>query len=330
MRHRPSTFGRLSCLSLALGAGLTASAVAQGQFPPTDPLDNFTRIGQPLQQLSFRIGRAIGDPPPQPPQTPARGSGGTPERLYDNTGMDSLFIVEAQYPVAGDDGTLIARLPHPTGHGASVTSVEFGMYVNPGPNGGADFDAYVLFYDTLDPSGSPVNSDFVGGFFIEVRDIMGPIGYTTGPIDLTQIFPSGLALPDDDWFVEVRFYEPGGMTVASERATPMFSGAGVNIGSSEDIYWRDADENGVYDANDARFFGGPPHLANFYLAIDGVPNVASCPCDFNRDAIINSQDLFDFIVPFFAEDIAADFNADAVVNSQDFFDFLTCFFAGCP
>jgi hypothetical protein len=53
----------------------------------------------------------------------------------------------------------------------------------------------------------------------------------------------------------------------------------------------------------------------------------ACPCDWNQDATLNSQDFFDFLTAFFAGN--ADFNADKVTNSQDFFDFLTCFFAGC-
>jgi hypothetical protein len=52
-----------------------------------------------------------------------------------------------------------------------------------------------------------------------------------------------------------------------------------------------------------------------------------CACDWNNDENLNSQDFFDFLTAFFAEN--ADFNEDGVTNSQDFFDFLTCFFAGC-
>ncbi len=61
---------------------------------------------------------------------------------------------------------------------------------------------------------------------------------------------------------------------------------------------------------------------------NGVPDECECPCDWNHDGRVNSQDFFDFLNAFFAGD--ADFNRNGTTNSQDFFDFLNCFFAGCP
>jgi hypothetical protein len=59
----------------------------------------------------------------------------------------------------------------------------------------------------------------------------------------------------------------------------------------------------------------------------------ACPCDFNNDNALNSQDYFDFLSCFFGGGCPpgqdADFNDDNTVNSQDYFDFLSCFFGGC-
>jgi hypothetical protein len=66
---------------------------------------------------------------------------------------------------------------------------------------------------------------------------------------------------------------------------------------------------------------------------DGIMGPATppvCPCDWNTDETVNSQDFFDFLTAFFASE--GDFNDDGATNSQDFFDFLTCFFGppqGC-
>jgi hypothetical protein len=64
------------------------------------------------------------------------------------------------------------------------------------------------------------------------------------------------------------------------------------------------------------------YFDNLSLTQQGGPE--PCPCNWNGDDVVNSQDFFDFLNDFFASD--ADFNGDKVTNSQDFFDFLACFF----
>jgi hypothetical protein len=74
----------------------------------------------------------------------------------------------------------------------------------------------------------------------------------------------------------------------------------------------------------------PPACVTFLAETPDNPCAASCRCNWNNDAALNSQDFFDFLTDFFMQ--TGDFNHDGITNSQDFFDFLACFFAppaGC-
>ena len=86
----------------------------------------------------------------------------------------------------------------------------------------------------------------------------------------------------------------------------------------------------AYGLSKAYIDKGPLMLGETSVELGAVADVrpiaGSPPADFNRDGVVNSQDLFDFLVAFFAG--AADFNDDGTTNSQDFFDFLSAFFAG--
>lgn len=68
---------------------------------------------------------------------------------------------------------------------------------------------------------------------------------------------------------------------------------------------------------------------NDVLVDEGLVETPDCDADFNLDAVLNSQDFFDFLTAFFAADPRADFNLNAAIDSQDLFDYLTAFFNGC-
>jgi subtilisin family serine protease len=94
--------------------------------------------------------------------------------------------------------------------------------------------------------------------------------------------------------------------------------------------------NGVSLGGQARIqaldlYGGEPGGGGtsgvYFDDVEFRPRGQSCPCDWNDDGVLNSQDFFDFLAGFFAAD--ADYNNSGETNSQDFFDFLACFFAGC-
>ncbi|MGE3109476.1 MAG: CHRD domain-containing protein [Phycisphaerales bacterium] len=73
--------------------------------------------------------------------------------------------------------------------------------------------------------------------------------------------------------------------------------------------------------------GVPPQPIRFRGG-NYIPGPNPCPCDWNHDGVVGSQDFFDFIVSFFAGQ--GDINGDGATTSQDFFDFLVCFFSPPP
>ncbi len=61
----------------------------------------------------------------------------------------------------------------------------------------------------------------------------------------------------------------------------------------------------------------------------GNPTSPCCIADFNHAGGVTVQDIFDFLLAYFAADPKADFNGIGGVTVQDIFDFLTAYFAGC-
>ncbi len=57
---------------------------------------------------------------------------------------------------------------------------------------------------------------------------------------------------------------------------------------------------------------------------------AVCPADFNASGAVTVQDIFDFLMAYFAGAPEADINRSGSISVQDVFDFLAAYFTGCP
>jgi len=54
-----------------------------------------------------------------------------------------------------------------------------------------------------------------------------------------------------------------------------------------------------------------------------------CTADWNQNAEVSVQDIFEFLEDWFAGDRNADMNGSGVLSVQDIFDFLRDWFTGC-
>ncbi len=96
--------------------------------------------------------------------------------------------------------------------------------------------------------------------------------------------------------------------------------------------------NGGFTAGAMASFDGTLYLGGSFLqwgdrAAAGLTALARpcnpCPADFNNSGTVTVQDIFDFLVAYFAGDVAADFNNSGTVTVQDIFDYLAAYFIGC-
>src|SRR5262249_31913633 len=162
--------------------------------------------------------------------------------------------------------------PYPTPP-ARISSVEVAYVVTgTGVPAGSSLRVEVRFWDNIDPAappGSSVESGLLGAISFVIPGPLDP-----GPAAFLGTVPGAVAIALDDPAIGYQLDFRDDASGALAYATPFFYGQGVQTGSSTDLYWRDANGNGRFDASDARQFGGLPTLANFYAHLGAQAPVA--------------------------------------------------------
>lgn len=124
----------------------------------------------------------------------------------------------------------------------------------------------VSIYDTIDVNGNW--SGLVGQAAYQFNNLAAGF-YTSGDLAVAA------NLADGEGGVQFEFFSTAGARLSSGW-TIGFDGSGANIGASQDVYWRDVDNNGTLVGTEARTFGGTPgSLANIAMEIKGVPTPGS-------------------------------------------------------
>jgi len=231
------------------------------------------------------------------PATPVTMLGSMPRTsvLYDNvpgTG-ETVFTTGSTPRTGGADEFLFA------GTQALLTSMRFGYSIASG--GPSAFDARIRIYDDIDFTAGTGVAQFgtLASEFTLALTGQSSGAWISGAVDLTPLAGGGVTLTDNaanigagvvDGYFQINFFQPGTTTpVASNAVTFIFDGTGVNTGytfdsvelggpgdSTGEVYWRDANANGIISGDEARSFAAPTR-ANFVLHFEGdvIPEPAS-------------------------------------------------------
>jgi hypothetical protein len=233
------------------------------------------------------------------------------------SGQRSLLIVGAQGGQTGQGDDTVHRFGTVEG-GRWIFRIR--TFVPQGATG----KGYVLLLSTYDdPPGSPV-SDFRWSVQVGFNADNGLVeaDFNAGTAPLVRGRWAEFKVEVDLDADTADYFYDGSRFVTGVSWTTLLGPGGQPRIEALDLYGGEPGQGGttgmVFD--DVRLYRNVPAPL--------PPQPRACPCDWNNNGRVNSQDFFDFLAAFFGGQ--ADYNGDGLTNSQDFFDFLACFFAGCP
>lgn len=149
-------------------------------------------------------------------------------------------------------------------------------------------------------------------------------GFGAGPIHIDDggnVYYIGTWTDASTTFADAGVFRNGELLV---RAGFTLAGNGERVSSISDLANNLAvSPNGRYVLFEGDLFN-PTTLTSRRGTI--MVQVAGCPADFNGVGGVTVQDIFDFLVAYFAGLPTADFNGVGGVTVQDIFDFLVAYF----
>ena len=144
----------------------------------------------------------------------------------------------------------------------------------------------IRFWETIERAATPVNSGYLGG---GAWLIPGPLPHNV--FTFTAVLPPGSHIAPSDPDIAIQIDYRDNATNGLAYGTVVFSngnGTGPQVGTSQNLYFRDVDGNGIFDPTDARQLAAP-NLANFWLVLGGeYPTVEAEPNDTQGSATVTA------------------------------------------
>jgi len=117
------------------------------------------------------------------------------------------------------------------------------------------------FWDTVVPAGPVCNLTYIGGIALDFGTI------AVGGWWYEHVLSTPITFPDDDWCVQMSFYQSYDPLVPSTNASVLFADGGPTVGSNDaNVFYYDVDESGSFECpGEAASFGGSDD--QFYLRL---------------------------------------------------------------